>query len=711
MHVFRQSLAKLLTVAVVVQTVIGALFLYAPHAAASAPASYVVISEVKTNGAGDDEFVELYNPTGSAVTMSGWRLTRMNSTGTEANLVATLSGTIPAYGYFLITHPTSYTGATAADTVYSAPSNALTNNYTVLLYSDAGVTRVDKVGFGSAVDFEGAAFTTSPGLTESIERLPGANFPSQGNGVDTNNNSRDFATRNTPEPQNSTMTENPMAPAAAIGLVALDTPNDNGGSLTLTWTKSTDDGAGKNNVTAYNIWRSAAAAGPFTQIDSVANGVTTYIDMTATTGSAFYYQIEAIDGGYSTASAVSAAATSVDNLGPVISNLLPTDNSAVANHLPTASATIADSGTGINLVTTVLYLDDVQVDDYTDSLLAYTTPVALTQGNHRVRVVAFDMAGNMTQQSASFMVDNTAPTAALTIVKSAPITTTRIVSIRIDASDSGSGIAMMRVGFDGNVDNKAWVTFESELTGELPDFDGDHVVAIQLRDKAGNMSTVVKAMTTLDRSLVSAPSGININMVTAEDGKGIATMTWDVVPNATYYVIRYTDGTVLYGPFMTGDLAFVAGGLEQGKTYTFEIASVNRAGTVSSFTSAIDRTVVIVPASVSTSTESPARVGRLVNGQLVFGGPDELVALEESAVVGPQLRAKKAPTPQATISPTPAPEIKGGETSNSRDWTRVIVALSLLIIAAGVATGGWYLYQWWSSRPVDPKEKGKGGRW
>src|SRR3989344_2714382 len=70
----------------------------------SALATYVVISEVQIGGGvADDEFVELYNPTESSVDLSGWRLTRKNTAGTtENNLVASLSGSIPAHGYFLI---------------------------------------------------------------------------------------------------------------------------------------------------------------------------------------------------------------------------------------------------------------------------------------------------------------------------------------------------------------------------------------------------------------------------------------------------------------------------------------------------------------------------------------------------------------------------------------------------------------------------------
>ena len=129
---------------------------------------HVVISEIQIAGSSaSDEFVELYNPTGSDIIMEGWRLSRKNSAGTQANLVANLNGTIPAHGFFLITHP-DVEETYGADAIYSAASNALTNNFTVLLYSDTGITLVDKVGFGEPNDFETALI--SPAMTIPLSR-------------------------------------------------------------------------------------------------------------------------------------------------------------------------------------------------------------------------------------------------------------------------------------------------------------------------------------------------------------------------------------------------------------------------------------------------------------------------------------------------------------------------------------------------------------
>ncbi|MFP3903351.1 MAG: S8 family serine peptidase, partial [Armatimonadota bacterium] len=57
-----------------------------------------------------------------------------------------------------------------------------------------------------------------------------------------------------------------LPPAAVTNFVAADTQGDNGGSITLTWTKSSDDGAGSNSVTGYIILRREGDSGKFKQI-------------------------------------------------------------------------------------------------------------------------------------------------------------------------------------------------------------------------------------------------------------------------------------------------------------------------------------------------------------------------------------------------------------------------------------------------------------
>ncbi|MBI5401654.1 lamin tail domain-containing protein [Candidatus Wolfebacteria bacterium] len=161
----------------------------------------ILINEIKiTGGTGqtDNEFIELYNPSNASVDLTDWSIKRKSSSGAEYSLLAAsrLEGkTIPANGYFLIANEEGYVGVIFPDVSW-AKSNTIAANNTLLLY-DANQNIVDKVGFGTAADFETIA-TANPGVNQSIQRKFENNVF-----VDSDNNASDFEIRAIPNPQNS----------------------------------------------------------------------------------------------------------------------------------------------------------------------------------------------------------------------------------------------------------------------------------------------------------------------------------------------------------------------------------------------------------------------------------------------------------------------------------------------------------------------------
>jgi hypothetical protein len=84
----------------------------------------------------------------------------------------------------------------------------------------------------------------------------------------------------------------PNAPAPVTNLNAFDTPYDQGGSITLTWTKSADDSI----ITDYYIFRTWYSGEGYYCIDSVGQGIETYTDMNTTDGDTCYYIVRAHNG-------------------------------------------------------------------------------------------------------------------------------------------------------------------------------------------------------------------------------------------------------------------------------------------------------------------------------------------------------------------------------------------------------------------------------
>ena len=209
-------------------TGVGGQLLAVPAFADPAGAS-LVISEVYVNGGSAgatylNKFVELYNPTSSAVSLTGDTLQYRAPTSTvvpSGSQVFALSGTVGAHGHFLVQLPGN--GA-ASNPGTALPTPDLSTGGSVnpgagggtlfVAASTSGVqpsdgSVIDKIGWGTSNSPEGTA-PTGNSLTLSYQR--------DETGTDTDNNAADF---------------HPAAPAPQN---AASDPGDGGGPTTVTVT-------------------------------------------------------------------------------------------------------------------------------------------------------------------------------------------------------------------------------------------------------------------------------------------------------------------------------------------------------------------------------------------------------------------------------------------------------------------------------------------
>jgi hypothetical protein len=175
-------------------------------------ADHVVISEIYPDSLGStelDEWVELYNPTGSAISIAGWTFGRWSS-------AVYVDGTIPggtsiaAYSFFQIgdTAPTHTDNTSWPIADYRPDNITITNSNAGYYIKDSGGTIIDRVGWGAtapAGSYEGTPCTqVASNAVQSLERKSGPiHDNTKGNGYDTNNNANDFYIRTLPDPQNA----------------------------------------------------------------------------------------------------------------------------------------------------------------------------------------------------------------------------------------------------------------------------------------------------------------------------------------------------------------------------------------------------------------------------------------------------------------------------------------------------------------------------
>ncbi|RPI02057.1 MAG: hypothetical protein EHM64_14655, partial [Ignavibacteriae bacterium] len=221
--------------------VAAAVFLFAAEVFAQ-QANHVVISEIyggggNNGGVYNSDFIELHNPTNSAISLDGWSVQYLSSSAASFPMgsVHPISGTIAPKGYFLCQEAagtgTSQPALPAPDAVGGlalSGSNgkiALSKGSVAITgYSDPDL--VDFAAYGTSALFEGTGPAPAASNSTSVERKASAASTAvtmgiggteefAGNGYDSNNNSADFIVR-TPQPQNSASPTEPVSSGGDI---------------------------------------------------------------------------------------------------------------------------------------------------------------------------------------------------------------------------------------------------------------------------------------------------------------------------------------------------------------------------------------------------------------------------------------------------------------------------------------------------------------
>jgi hypothetical protein len=100
------------------------------------------------------------------------------------------------------------------------------------------------------------------------------------------------------------------SPRAAQLDVVQDSRGDAGGAINISWFASPDDGAGADNVTGYEIFRSESPDGVFESVGFASKGMTEFADATTTDKVTYYYYVMTVSDTDSSRSEVSAGVRS-----------------------------------------------------------------------------------------------------------------------------------------------------------------------------------------------------------------------------------------------------------------------------------------------------------------------------------------------------------------------------------------------------------------
>ncbi|WP_338554449.1 5'-nucleotidase C-terminal domain-containing protein [Paenibacillus sp. KS-LC4] len=199
---FKRPVSLFLASILLVGTVLGG---FGAPVQAAVSNDNIVISQVYGGGGNGgapikQDFIELYNPTDSPISLAGWSVQYTSATGAFTTNIHNLSGTIAAKGYFLIQEAAG-ASTTAADLESPDAIGTLSMGGTAgkvrLLNASSAV--VDLVAYGStATGGEGAP---TGDLGAALAAIRKALNPGD-RALDTDNNNADFTVA-APSPRNS----------------------------------------------------------------------------------------------------------------------------------------------------------------------------------------------------------------------------------------------------------------------------------------------------------------------------------------------------------------------------------------------------------------------------------------------------------------------------------------------------------------------------
>ena len=214
MHKVRTMVEVKIKIALVL---IAIMILAAPIAIAQEVPAHVVISEVQI---ATNEFVELYNPTNSAIDMTDWHWCYFpddrNWNNSYRDKTFPEGAIIQAHGFYLIGLK-SFPEPSSDWQVYNFTQLADSGSVGIFPWDpntktaeEAKAGKIDAVGWGSVIYVYETATASTPGSGKSIERKPlkDGYAPCQ----DTDANSVDFFVQDTPTPKNRSSSEMDPAP-------------------------------------------------------------------------------------------------------------------------------------------------------------------------------------------------------------------------------------------------------------------------------------------------------------------------------------------------------------------------------------------------------------------------------------------------------------------------------------------------------------------
>lgn len=255
------------------------------------------------------------------------------------------------------------------------------------------------------------------------------------------------------------------------------------------------------------------------------------------------------------------------------------------------------------------------------------------------------------------------------------------------------------ISYQWNKTSGVWQKYADSFAA----LEGENILYYRSTDSLGNAEKTKWLLVKVD-TVAPIMSAVKLTL----NDKGQVVLSWKKVSGATSYQIT-KDGKLLG---TTKNLNFTdSKAITAGKLYQYKVSAVDIAGNVSKAKLVKIQTpkteVVKEVSGVSTVASTTTTVTPEVKVAPTIGSGRSIAYTPT-----PKVAPKVAQTPEKTDE-NKSTDTKEKEPENQRNWNKLLLAISILIIAAGAAIGGYYGYEWWvarkdeSSNDENPKSKSR----
>ncbi len=289
--------------------------------------------------------------------------------------------------------------------------------------------------------------------------------------------------------------------------------------VSLSWTAVSSPYLKQYNVYRLTSEQQQTDVRNMTLIKTAAPSVTSFIDVGLTNGTTYQYAVTSLNtfGAERTAVSSVSAKPRMDETGPVISSFSLTNGQVVTAPITvTASATDAESSMGrLDLI-----IDNALVKSQTGSSLSYFyNAVETTDGNHSIKLSAYDQHGNVTEETRQFIVSLAAP-AIPVITGHSVVQTTPKYLVTISGTSALSASVTLRLNNTVLSTSQPGTGTFSFTNVEL--IEGNNLIAVKASHRGGESPYSPDYKITVDTGAPSLPQNLAAQSLPA----GVVRFTW-----------------------------------------------------------------------------------------------------------------------------------------------------------------------------------------